>query len=133
MNNYVPFVTNTYAPLGGSGKPLRLLSPTRAGGLAGTQVAIEGLDGTFTDVLFRLEHADGSELTHRLTPEAPSYLIEAQPHLGQVAWAYFVLGVEHILSGIDHLLFILALLLVVVQYVGAERSAPRIDRPLRRC
>jgi hydrogenase/urease accessory protein HupE len=32
---------------------------------------------------------------------------------GAVAWSYFVLGVEHILGGIDHLLFVLALLLIV--------------------
>ena len=32
---------------------------------------------------------------------------------GEVAWSYLVLGVEHILGGIDHLLFVLALLLIV--------------------
>ena len=85
----------------------------RTGGLTGTPVAIDGLDGTFTDVLLRLEHADGTELTHRLTPEAPSYVIQARPGVGQVAWTYFVLGVEHILLGVDHLLFVLALLLLV--------------------
>jgi hydrogenase/urease accessory protein HupE len=30
-----------------------------------------------------------------------------------VAWSYLVLGVEHILGGVDHLLFVLALLLIV--------------------
>jgi opacity protein-like surface antigen len=37
----------------------------------------------------------------------------ARLDLGEVAWAYLVLGVEHILGGIDHLLFVLALLLIV--------------------
>ena len=86
----------------------------RTGGLTGTTVTIDGLDATFTDVLLRLERADGTEITHRLTPAAPSYVIEAKPGRGQVAWTYFVLGVEHILSGVDHLLFVLALLMVVV-------------------
>ena len=72
-----------------------------------------GLAGTYTDVLLRLERADGAELTHRLTPQAPSYVIEAEPGLGQVAWTYLVFGVEHILLGIDHLLFVLGLLLIV--------------------
>jgi hydrogenase/urease accessory protein HupE len=76
-------------------------------------VAIDGLDATYTDVLLRLERADGSELTHRLTPEASSYEIQAQPGYFQVGATYFSLGVEHILGGIDHLLFVLALLLVV--------------------
>jgi hydrogenase/urease accessory protein HupE len=86
----------------------------REGGLTGTMVTIDGLDATFTDVLLRLERADGTEITHRLTPAAPSYVIEAEPGRGQVALTYFILGVEHILSGVDHLLFVLALLMVVV-------------------
>lgn len=85
----------------------------REGGLTGTSVSIDGLDGTYTDVLLRFERADGSALTHRLTPEAPSYVIEAKSGPGQVAWTYVVLGVEHILSGIDHLLFVFALMLLV--------------------
>ena len=85
----------------------------RAGGLTGSAVTIQGLEKTFTDVLLRLERLDGSQLTRRLTPDAPSYVIEASPGAGQVAWTYLVLGVEHILLGIDHLLFVFALLLVV--------------------
>ena len=88
----------------------------RTGGLTGTPVTIDGLAGTYTDVLFRLERADGTELTRLLTPDQPTYLVEANPGLGQVASAYFVLGVEHILLGIDHLLFVLALLLVVADW-----------------
>ena len=86
----------------------------RDGGLTGTTVTIDGLDATFTDVLLRLERADGTEITHRLTPADPSYIFEAEPGRGQVAWTYLVLGTEHILLGVDHLLFVLALLMVVV-------------------
>ncbi len=85
----------------------------RPGGLTDTPITIDGLASTYTDVLLRLERLDGTELTRRLTPDEPSYVVEANPGLGQVAWAYFVLGVEHILLGIDHLLFVLALLLIV--------------------
>ena len=102
-------------PVGGyrAGSHVQRMRIRRAGGLTGSAVSIGGLDRTYTDVLLRLERLDGSQLTHRLTPEKPSYLIEANPGPGQVAWTYFVLGVEHILLGIDHLLFVLALLLVV--------------------
>lgn len=86
----------------------------RDGGLTGALVTIDGLDATYTDVLLRLERADGTEITHRLTPADPSYVIPAEPGTGQVAWTYLVLGAEHILSGIDHLLFVLALLMIVV-------------------
>ena len=85
----------------------------RAGGLTGSEVTIQGLEETFTDVLLRLEQLDGSQFTRRLAPDSPSYVIEANPGAGQVAWTYFVLGVEHILLGIDHLLFVFALMLVV--------------------
>jgi hydrogenase/urease accessory protein HupE len=88
----------------------------RAGGLTGTPITINGLASTYTDVLLRLERLDGTELTRLLTPDHPSYVVEANPRLGQVAWAYFVLGVEHILLGVDHLLFVLALLLVVADW-----------------
>jgi hypothetical protein len=33
--------------------------------------------------------------------------------MGEIAWAYVVLGVQHILSGIDHLFFVAALLFLV--------------------
>jgi hydrogenase/urease accessory protein HupE len=86
----------------------------RDGGLTGSTITIDGLAATFTDVLLRLERIDGTEITHRLTPDEPSYVFEAKPSRGQVALTYLALGVEHILSGIDHLLFVLALLMVVV-------------------
>jgi len=84
-----------------------------AGKLAGRTVAIEGLSTTLTDVLVRLEQSDGTTLVARLTPSAPSFVVEAAPSRAQVAGTYLGLGIEHILGGIDHLLFVLALLLIV--------------------
>ena len=87
---------------------------TRNGGLTGSTVTIDGLTATFTDVLLRLERINGTDITRRLTPDEPSYVFEAEPNRWQVARTYLALGVEHILSGVDHLLFVLALLMVVV-------------------
>jgi hydrogenase/urease accessory protein HupE len=84
----------------------------RPSGLTGGTIRIAGLSTTTTDVLVRLERLDGSEQVTRLTPSAPSFVVEAAPPTLQVARTYSVLGVEHILSGIDHLLFILALLII---------------------
>lgn len=84
----------------------------RAGGLTGGTIHIAGLTGTMTDVLVRLERLDGSAQVTRLTPAAPSFTVEAAPGTLEVARTYTVLGIEHILTGIDHLLFILALLLI---------------------
>jgi len=84
-----------------------------AGGLAGGTINIAGLAATATDVLVRLERLDGTTQVTLLTPSAPSFIVEAAPRALQVARTYLVLGVEHILGGIDHLLFVLALLIVV--------------------
>jgi hydrogenase/urease accessory protein HupE len=66
-----------------------------------------------TDVLVRLVRTDSSVQVARLTPSAPAFVVEATPRSLDVARAYTVLGVEHILGGIDHLLFVLGLMLIV--------------------
>lgn len=86
----------------------------RPGGLEGTSVRILGLQATQTDVLVRIERIDGSSQTLRAAPEAPRFAIEVQAARGDVARTYLRLGVEHILSGFDHLLFVLALVLLVM-------------------
>ena len=83
-----------------------------AGGLTGGTIHIAGLTATTTDVLVRLERLDGPMQVTRLTPSAPSFVVEAAPHALDVARTYSVLGVEHILTGIDHLLFVLALIII---------------------
>jgi hydrogenase/urease accessory protein HupE len=83
------------------------------GGLTGGTIHIAGLTATMTDVLVRLERLDGSAQVTRLTPSAPSFIVQAAPRAIQVAATYLKLGVEHILRGIDHLLFVLALLILV--------------------
>ncbi|MEM9656891.1 MAG: HupE/UreJ family protein [Planctomycetota bacterium] len=81
--------------------------------LVGSTITIDGLQTTLTDVLVRIERLDGATQVARLMPESPSLVVEASPSSWQVARTYFVLGVEHILMGIDHLLFVLALVLLV--------------------
>jgi hypothetical protein len=85
----------------------------RAGGLTGGTIHIAGLNETTTDVLVSVEHFDGTSQVTRLTPSDPSFVVTAAPNALAVARTYIVLGVEHILGGIDHILFVLALLLIV--------------------
>ncbi len=87
-------------------------------GLSGETMRIAGLAATMTDVLVRLERLDGVAQIVRLTPAAPSFVVEAAASRLQVATTYMGLGVEHILLGVDHLLFVLALLILVE---GARR------------
>ena len=85
---------------------------TCPGGLGGGTIHVAGLSATMVDVLVRLERLDGSTQVTRLTPSAPSFVVAAQAGAMGVARTYTVLGVEHILSGVDHLLFVLALILI---------------------
>ena len=85
----------------------------RTGGLTGDTIHIAGLAATMTDVLVRLERLDGTTQVTRLTPAAPSFVVEAAPTGMQVADTYTRLGIEHILTGVDHLLYVLAMLLLV--------------------
>jgi len=83
------------------------------GGLKGRSVGIDGLRTSMTDVLARISWADGTTEVARLTPDHPALVLKGAQSILQVAWTYFVLGVEHILGGIDHLLFVLALMLLI--------------------
>src|ERR1700704_360014 len=85
----------------------------RQGGLIGQAVSIEGLSSTSTDVLARIESLAGAIQTERLSPTKTSFIIQAVPGAGEVAATYLRLGVEHILFGFDHLLFVLALVILV--------------------
>jgi hydrogenase/urease accessory protein HupE len=85
----------------------------RDGGLVGQTVRIDGLLGGVSDVLVRVERADGTSQVERLLPERASFTLTAPAGAGELAGSYLVLGVGHILGGVDHLLFVLALLLIV--------------------
>ncbi len=84
-----------------------------AGGLYGRSIGIDGLAATMTDVLVRLARLDGSVQVARLTPSDPAFTPAAVPGAFEVARTYGALGVGHILGGIDHLLFVLGLLLFI--------------------
>lgn len=83
------------------------------GGLVGQTVRIQGKATGVTDVIARVERLDGSSQVERLEAGAPKFVVRAPAGTFEIAWSYTVLGVEHILGGIDHLLFVFALLLVV--------------------
>lgn len=80
--------------------------------LRGRSLYIDGLDATLTDALVRVQFADGSTWTRRLTPTEAKVEIPLRDSPWAVAVLYSQLGVEHILLGVDHLLFVFALLLI---------------------
>ncbi|MEN8809622.1 MAG: HupE/UreJ family protein, partial [Desulfobacterales bacterium] len=83
------------------------------GSLAGETITIDGLSATQIDVMVRINFVDGSTQSTILRPANPSFTVPSPGTKGEIAWIYLRLGVEHILQGIDHLLFVLGLLLIV--------------------
>lgn len=78
------------------------------------ELSIDGLQNTATDVLVRYAPShDASPQMIRLTPEDTRVKLPAVPSAWSVLFSYFGLGVDHILGGIDHLLFVLALMLFI--------------------
>jgi len=82
----------------------------RGAGLDGREVRIAGLERTITDTLVLVRLKNGDEEQRVLTPAQPSFAINA--HTGASVPAYLTLGIGHILTGIDHLLFVFGLLLL---------------------
>jgi hydrogenase/urease accessory protein HupE len=82
-------------------------------GLIGGTVAIAGLERTRTDALVRYELTPGKTQVRRLTAAETSFDVPPEAGPADIFAGYVALGVSHILEGIDHLLFVFALLLLV--------------------
>lgn len=83
------------------------------GGLAGKRIEFVGMEVTITDVLVRVQLLDGERSTTLVRSSRPWVEVSASPGPLSVFGAYMQHGIQHILLGYDHLLFVLALLLIV--------------------
>lgn len=83
------------------------------GGLQGGIIGISGLDETNTDTLVRYELEPGRTQVQRLTSSETHFVVPEDPSVLDVLSSYVGLGVTHILEGVDHLLFVFALLLLI--------------------
>ena len=86
---------------------------TCPGGLVGREIGVSRLNATLTDAIVRYEPLEGVAKTLRLTADNPTATLPARQPWTEVATTYAGLGIEHILLGFDHLLFVLALLILV--------------------
>ena len=85
---------------------------TCEGRLAGEQFGLSELLGK-SDAIARFVPRDGPVQSFRLTADAPAAVILEEPDAWSVLGDYFIIGAEHILFGWDHLLFVIALVLLV--------------------
>ena len=81
--------------------------------LDGQTLRIEGLDQSVTDVLVRVTTRDGRALDRVVRPSKPEVRLDLSPADGIAVPGYLRLGVEHILTGFDHLLFVFGLMLLI--------------------
>jgi hydrogenase/urease accessory protein HupE len=85
-------------------------------GLAGT-LSVKGVGERYSAAVVKVFWLDGQTRVYTLTKGQPAvqlYGAADDPRgMGEIASAYTLLGVEHILGGIDHLLFVVGLLFLV--------------------
>lgn len=81
--------------------------------LAGRTLGLAGLESGFTDALLRVAPLNRPVQAARLTPQEPQVAVMARTSAPTVWRTYFGLGFEHILLGFDHLLFVVALVLLI--------------------
>lgn len=91
--------------------------------LTGAKVGLAGLETGFTDALLRIAPLGQPVQAERLTPGRPLVTVAVPESVGNVGWTYFRLGIEHILSGYDHLLFVIALVLLLGQLWTVAKAA----------
>ena len=91
----------------------RRVIETGAGGLAGKSIEFAGLQATITDVLVHLQTRDGLDTTTLVRPSQARLVVAAPRSWLETASDYIMHGIQHISFGIDHLLFVLGLVLIV--------------------
>ena len=85
-------------------------------GLFGT-LRVNGVGKEYSAAIVKIYWLDGQDRVFTITTRQPEVHLygsaDDKRGMGEIAWAYVTLGVEHILSGFDHLLFVLSLLFLV--------------------
>ena len=90
----------------------RIIS-TGSESIDGQVIRFPGLEATITDVFIRVTRNDGSQMTTVARPTRPWAELRGERPWYDTVREYLALGFHHILLGIDHLLFVLGLLLIV--------------------
>jgi hypothetical protein len=82
--------------------------------LVGGRIGVDGLASAWSAALVRIRFADGRVVKRALRAGEPSFVVPDRDRPFDVARAYTLLGLQHILTGPDHLLFVFGLILLVV-------------------
>jgi hydrogenase/urease accessory protein HupE len=85
-------------------------------GIRGKRIGIEGLENTLVDALVNIQFLNGEGISLMLQADRTHAMVPEQASPWHVIKTYTILGVEHILLGFDHLLFVLALVLIIGRF-----------------
>ncbi|WP_246293860.1 HupE/UreJ family protein [Paenibacillus planticolens] len=94
--------------------------PAHTSGLlvhAGEYVQQDLIDSTKRDIQINLPQHNQQDTIDSTKGDSQPNL--PQPKTGAVLWKYFKLGIEHILTGYDHLVFLLSLVLIASRFKDA--------------
>lgn len=80
--------------------------------LAGQTIQVRGLGPVISEVVLRLHLAKGQSFSKLLTAQTNTFVIPTS-ETSSILTSYTWMGMTHVLGGWDHLLFLLALLLLV--------------------
>jgi hypothetical protein len=81
--------------------------------LVGRRIAVRGIAGSRADVLVRVELRDGRRVLRVLRADDEAFVVPPRAGAGTILGGYGRLGMSHILTGFDHLCFVLGLVLLV--------------------
>jgi hydrogenase/urease accessory protein HupE len=82
--------------------------------LQGKPITIYGLNKTLIDALISVVYLNGEKATLMLQPDKDTAVLPGKTVKSEVIKTYTILGIEHIWFGIDHLLFVFALIIITV-------------------
>jgi len=81
--------------------------------IAGATITARGLGPLVTEAILIVSLSDGTRVSHVLTADDPSFTLPVRQTGLALARSYVRLGAVHIATGYDHLLFLMALVLLL--------------------
>ena len=82
-------------------------------GIVGQKISVDGLGSNQASAILIISLLDDRAYQTVLDSDSSSFIVPREPNVGEIILSYPLLGAQHILEGIDHLLFVFGLLLLV--------------------
>lgn len=84
-----------------------------AASLVGQSIGIQNIHKNPAPVIIRYKQVDGAIVSGLINSENPAWVIPDISAAEQPAYKYLRLGVKHLLNGYDHVLFVIAMVLLI--------------------